>query len=93
MSSDEPLVRAENLKKYYQSETDFIDRLLGRQTWVNAVDGVDLEIGAGETLGLVGESGCGKSTVGRTLLRLEEPTAFTHVWRPSSRSMTSVSDW
>ncbi|MES3517340.1 MAG: ATP-binding cassette domain-containing protein [Natronomonas sp.] len=73
--SDEPLLRTEGLKKHYESEGDFIDRLLGRRTWVKAVDGVDIEIGAGETLGLVGESGCGKSTVGRTLLGLEDPTA------------------
>ncbi|MXR52198.1 ATP-binding cassette domain-containing protein [Halovenus sp. WSH3] len=77
MSSNEPLIRAENLKKHYQNESDFIDRLLGRQQWVKAVDGISLEIEEGETLGLVGESGCGKSTVGRTLLQLHEPTDGT----------------
>jgi peptide/nickel transport system ATP-binding protein len=81
VSSDEPLVRAEDLEKHYRSETDFIDRLLGRREWVKAVDGIDLEIRPGETLGLVGESGCGKSTVGRTLLRLEEPTAGSVYYR------------
>jgi len=75
MSSDEPLVRVENLVKHYESESDFIDRLLGRRRWVKAVDGVSFEIEEGQTLGLVGESGCGKSTVGRAILQLVEPTA------------------
>ena len=70
----EPLLRVENLKKYYESETDFIDRLLGRKKHVKAVDGVSLEIEKGQTLGLVGESGCGKSTIGRAILQLVEPT-------------------
>jgi peptide/nickel transport system ATP-binding protein len=74
MSDAGPLVRVEGLRKYYETESGFLDRLLGEQRQVKAVDGVDLEIREGETLGLVGESGCGKSTVGRTLLRLEEPT-------------------
>ena len=73
MSAD-PIVRAEGLKKHYPSEEGFLDRLLGEQRWVKAVDGVDLEVREGETLGLVGESGCGKSTLGRALLQLVEPT-------------------
>lgn len=72
--SAEPLIRAENLKKHYESDSGFLDRLMGQREWVKAVDGVSLDIHEGETVGLVGESGCGKSTVGRTLLGLEEPT-------------------
>ena len=65
----EPLVRVRNLVKHFPVE--------GTDDVVRAVDGVSFDIYAGETLGLVGESGCGKSTVGRCLLRLIEPTAGT----------------
>ncbi|MFB6311764.1 MAG: ATP-binding cassette domain-containing protein, partial [Salinirussus sp.] len=68
----EPLVRVQDLTKHYPITKGVLRREVGR---TRAVDGVDFEIGRGETLGLVGESGCGKSTVGTTLLRLEEPTA------------------
>jgi oligopeptide transport system ATP-binding protein len=60
-----------NLKKYFFSESGFLKTALPP---VKAVDGVDLFINRGETLGLVGESGCGKTTIGRCILRLEEPT-------------------
>ena len=71
----EPLVEVEELKKYYYEQDTILDRLLGREpVSVKAVDSLDFEIYEGETLGLVGESGCGKSTTGETLLRLREAT-------------------
>jgi len=69
------LVEVENLRKHYEDSRSLVDRLLGTEAErVRAVDGVSFSIREGETLGLVGESGCGKSTTGETLLALEEPT-------------------
>jgi len=70
-----PLVEVRDLEKYFYEQDSLLDRLLGADpVAVRAVDGLDFDIRQGETLGLVGESGCGKSTTGETLLRLLEPT-------------------
>ncbi|WP_418282031.1 ABC transporter ATP-binding protein [Halorubrum sp. DTA98] len=75
MSADEPLVRVRGLEKYFWENDSLLDRLFGDGTTaIKAVDGVNFDIRRGETLGLVGESGCGKSTTGETVLRLQEPT-------------------
>ncbi len=66
------LLNAEGLKKYFTVRGGFLS---GQHKAAKAVDGVNLEIFKGETLGLVGESGCGKTTLGRLIARLEEPTA------------------
>jgi peptide/nickel transport system ATP-binding protein/oligopeptide transport system ATP-binding protein len=71
-NSDEYLVRVENLKKYFPVRAGVMQRVVAN---VQAVDDVSFAIKKGETLGMVGESGCGKTTVGRTMLRLIEPTA------------------
>ncbi|MET3941408.1 oligopeptide/dipeptide ABC transporter ATP-binding protein [Paenibacillus sp. PvP094] len=69
--AQEPLLRIEGLKTYYPIKRGLLSRTVGN---VKAVDDISLELYPGETLGLVGESGCGKSTIGRSIIRLENPT-------------------
>ncbi|MEQ1871227.1 MAG: ABC transporter ATP-binding protein [Vicinamibacterales bacterium] len=68
----EPLLEVTDLKKYFPIRKGFLQRTVGH---VRAVDGVSFSVARGEILGLVGESGCGKTTTGRCILRLIEPTS------------------
>jgi oligopeptide/dipeptide ABC transporter ATP-binding protein len=72
----EPLLRVEGLRTWFPIKAGLFQKTVGH---VRAVDDVDFEVAAGQTLALVGESGCGKTTVGRSLLRLVEPQAG-HIW-------------
>ncbi len=74
--TDQPLIRAAGLTKRFTDGVSVLDRLRGREgSSITAVDDCSLSIERGETVGLVGESGCGKSTTGQLLLGLQEPTA------------------
>ena len=70
-TSEKPLVRVEGLKQHFPITRGILRRQVGA---VRAVDGISFEIYRGETLGMVGESGCGKSTTGRAILKLNRPT-------------------
>lgn len=72
--SDEVLLQVDGLKKYFPIKKGVLEKTVG---YVKAVDGVSFAVRRGETLGIVGESGCGKSTTARVILRLAEPTAGT----------------
>ncbi len=71
LNLNKTLLKVTDLKKYFPVNTSFF---WGKDRFVRAVDGVSFTIRSGETFGLVGESGCGKSTVGRTIIRLYDPT-------------------
>jgi oligopeptide/dipeptide ABC transporter ATP-binding protein len=68
----EPILKLEGLKKHFNTTTG--GAFNKQKAVLKAVDGIDLEVAPGETIGLVGESGCGKTTAGRTILKLYEPT-------------------
>ncbi|MEA2734819.1 MAG: peptide/nickel transport system ATP-binding protein [Humisphaera sp.] len=74
VGSGSPLLQVRDLRTYFPIKKGVLGRTVG---YVKAVDGVSFDVHAGKTLGLVGESGCGKTTVGRTILRLTPPTSGT----------------
>ncbi len=78
MARDNILLEVKNLKKYFPVHKGILRRVVAH---VKAVDDIDMYIREGETLGLVGESGCGKTTAGRSILRLIEPTAGKIIFR------------
>jgi oligopeptide/dipeptide ABC transporter ATP-binding protein len=86
----EAIVKIVGLSKYFPLREDWVSRLLGRRRRIlKAVDRVDLQIPEGQTLGLVGESGCGKSTMARLLCTLLQPTAGQILYR--GRDLTELS--
>ena len=81
MNNQVPILKIEDLKVYFPIKKGLMRRTVGH---VRAVDGVDLQIAHGETLGLVGESGCGKTTIGRAIVRLNEPTNGRIIYNDST---------
>ena len=87
--SKKPLLEVHNLATYFNSENSFF---FGKKSEVKAVDNVSFQLFEGETLGLVGESGCGKTTLGRTILHLEKATKGTIFYREKDITHLSKSE-
>ncbi len=85
--SDKPLLEIKELKKYFVVNDSMFEN---RRSYLKAVDGISFEIKKGETFGLVGESGCGKSTTGRSIVRLYEPTGGKVIF--DGDDITNLSD-
>lgn len=84
MSDQGNLLEIQNLSKYFPIKQGFLRRVMG---YTKAVDDVSFQVAKGETLGIVGESGCGKTTLGRTILRLYDPTAGSIRFHLEDRSL------
>ena len=89
VSQDGPLLQVSDLRKYFPIRRGFLKRVVGH---VRAVDGVSFHIMEGETLGLVGESGCGKTTTGRSIMRAIEPSTGTVTFRDPELGLVNVRD-
>jgi oligopeptide/dipeptide ABC transporter ATP-binding protein len=87
--STETLLELQDLKKHFPIKAGLFQKTVGH---IKAVDGINLKVNKGETLGIVGESGCGKSTVGRTIIRLYEPTNGKIIFNGKDISHLSESD-
>lgn len=83
------ILKVDNLKKYFPIKAGVLQRTVGN---VKAVDGLSFGVRKGETLGIVGESGCGKSTAGRTIIRLEKPTEGSIIYKGQDISHASESE-
>ena len=86
LQEQDPVLQVKGLKTWFPSGGNWLG---GNKHWVKAVDDVSFDVYPGETLGLVGESGCGKTTLGRTILRLQEPTGGQIIYK--GRDLLSLS--